>query len=66
MLWDLYQQYRIGQLDRRLDRVQDTSTRDSAARDAVVGLEEKLSTSEMVRRMAESPQRQSVVPSARR
>ena len=42
MLWDLYQQYRIGQLDRKLDTVQAASTGDAVARDAVVRLEEKL------------------------
>jgi len=42
MLWDLYQQFRIGQLDERLDRMQGTPTTDGLARDAVVRLEEKL------------------------
>jgi hypothetical protein len=42
MLWDLYQQYRIGQLDERIDRIQGAPTRDDLARDTVVRLEEKL------------------------
>lgn len=50
MLWDLYQQYRIGQLDKRLDRVQDTSNQDSAARDAVFRLEEKLDRLALINR----------------
>mgnify|MGYP003476712078 FL=1 len=42
MLWDLYQQYRIGQLDRKLENVQVGSTQDAVARDAVARLEEKV------------------------
>ena len=41
MLWDLYQQYRIGQLEEKLDRAQ-PSTGDDVAREAVFRLEEKL------------------------
>ena len=41
MLWDLYQQYRIQQLDARIDRTQGAQS-DEVARDAVVRLEEKL------------------------
>jgi len=42
MLWDLYQQYRIGQLDQKLDRIQGAPTQDGLARDHAVRLEEKL------------------------
>ena len=42
MLWDLYQQYRIGQLDEKIDRVQGRSSSDNLARDAAFRLEEKL------------------------
>ena len=42
MLWNLYQQYRISQLDKKLDRVQDTPTQDSLARSEAFRLEEKL------------------------
>jgi len=42
MLWDLYQQYRIGQLDKKLDRVQSAPNSDALARDAVSRLEQKL------------------------
>ena len=42
MLWDLYQHYRIRQLDQRLDRLQSTPRTDGLARDQVVRLEEKL------------------------
>ena len=42
MLWDLYQQVRINQLDRRVDAIQGTPTTDDLARDSVVRLEEKL------------------------
>ena len=34
MLWDLIQHYQIRQLDAKLDRVQDASSRDSIAREA--------------------------------
>jgi hypothetical protein len=40
MLWDLYQQYRIGQLDRKVDSLQ--PNRDVLARDLALRLEEKL------------------------
>ena len=42
MLWDLYQQYRIAQLDEQLDRIEGAPRTDGLARDAVVRLEEKL------------------------
>jgi hypothetical protein len=42
VLWDLYQQYRIGQLDKKLDRVQTATTEDSLARNTAFRLEEKL------------------------
>ena len=42
MLWDLYQQFRIGQLDEQLNRIQSAPPTDGLARDAVVRLEEKL------------------------
>jgi len=32
MLWDLYQQYRIGQLEEKLDRAQPSTTGDAVAR----------------------------------
>ena len=42
MLWDLYQQYRIHQLDAKIDRAQGAKSSDEIARDAVLRLEEKL------------------------
>lgn len=42
MLWDLYQSYRISQLDEKLDRVQSAPTGDAVAREALLRLEEKL------------------------
>ena len=42
MLWDLYQQYRIGRLDQKLDRIQGAPTQDGLARDHAVRLEEEL------------------------
>ena len=42
MLWDLYQQIRIAQLDERLSTIQSAPPTDGLARDAVVRLEEKL------------------------
>ena len=42
MIWDLYQQFRISQLDARLDEVQGRPQTDNLARDEVVRLEEKL------------------------
>lgn len=42
MLWDLYQQYRIGQLKEKLDRAQPSTTGDAVAREALLRLEEKL------------------------
>ena len=42
MLWDLYQQYRISELDRRLDNLAGAPTGDAVARDATHRLEEKL------------------------
>jgi hypothetical protein len=41
VLWDLYQQYRIHQLDAKIDRAQGAKP-DEIARDAVMRLEEKL------------------------
>ena len=42
MLWDLYQQYQIQQLDAKIDRAQGAKPSDDVARDAVIRLEEKL------------------------
>lgn len=42
MLWDLYQQYQIQQLDAKIDRAQGAKSSDELARDAVMRLEEKL------------------------
>ena len=42
MLWDLYQQYQIQQLDAKIDRAQGATSSDDVARDAVIRLEEKL------------------------
>jgi hypothetical protein len=42
MLWDLYQQIRIGQLDRRIGTIEGAPTADGLARNEVVRLEEKL------------------------
>jgi len=42
MLWDLYQQYRIGELDRKIETLAGAPTGDAVARDAVGRLEEKL------------------------
>jgi hypothetical protein len=42
MLWDLIQQYQIGQLDAKLDRVQDASSRENIAREANKHLVEKV------------------------
>jgi hypothetical protein len=42
MLWDLYQSYRIHQLDRKLDRVQSDAAAQSGARDATFRLEDKV------------------------
>jgi hypothetical protein len=50
MLWDLYQQFRIRELDRKLDRMQDAPTGDTLARDAVSRLEEKLDRLALINR----------------
>jgi len=42
MLWDLYQQIRIHQLDAKIDAIEGTPSTDGLARDALVRLEEKL------------------------
>ncbi len=42
MLWDLYQQYQIRQLDAKIDRAHGAVSSDDVARDAVFRLEEKL------------------------
>ena len=42
VLWDLYQQYQIRQLDAKIDRAPGGKSSDEVARDAVVRLEEKL------------------------
>ena len=42
MLWDLYQQIRIYQLDAKIDSVKGTPSTDGLARDSLVRLEEKL------------------------
>jgi hypothetical protein len=42
MLWDLIQHYQIGQLDAKLDRLQDASSQESIAREANKHLAEKV------------------------
>ncbi len=42
MLWDLYQQIRIYQLDAKIDSITGTPSTDGLARDSLVRLEEKL------------------------
>src|SRR5262245_53552781 len=42
MLWDLYQQYRIEQLDQRLDRVNDDAAAGAATVRAAAALEAKV------------------------
>jgi hypothetical protein len=42
MLWDLYQSYRISQLEGRLSSTEAAKTQDAVARDAAVRLEEKV------------------------
>jgi hypothetical protein len=42
MLWDLLQQYQIGQLDAKLDRLQDTSLRETIASGANKNLADKI------------------------
>jgi hypothetical protein len=41
-LWDVYQQIRIRDLDRRVDRIEGRPTTDALARDEAVRIEEKL------------------------
>src|SRR4029453_9641530 len=42
MLWDLVQHYQIGQLEDRLDLLQEAASRETIARDANKHLEEKV------------------------
>ena len=41
-LWDVYQHYQIGQLDKKLDRVQDATARGDAAHRVAMDLDEKV------------------------
>jgi hypothetical protein len=42
MLWDLFQQYQIGQLDDKIDRVQNGASKDPFARQSTHDLEERV------------------------
>ena len=42
IIWDLYQSHQIGRLDSRISDVQASRTHDEVARDAAIGLEDKV------------------------
>lgn len=66
MLWDLYQQYRIGQLDEKLDRVQSDAAALSSVQHAVPRLEEKIDRLALIcRAMFELMQESGGIPEAR-
>jgi len=66
VIWDLYQQYRIHQLDLKLDRVQTAAAEDSVGQRAVARLEGKVDRLALIcRAMFELMQASSGVPEER-